>query len=58
MELGLLHTIGLNQDAAEHYNDAINHITPQQIQQAAQRYFQENNRTEVELVPHLERKKA
>ncbi len=51
MELGLLETTGIGWQHREDYNEAINKITPQQIQQTAQRYFQENNRTEAELKP-------
>lgn len=51
MELGLLETIGLGWQKAEDYNKAINEITAAQIQQTARRYFQDNNRTEAELIP-------
>lgn len=51
MELGLLETTGLGWRYAEQYNKAINEVTAEQIQHTAQRYFQENNRTEVELKP-------
>ena len=51
MELGLLETIGLSWQTAEQYIERLNAITPEQIQQTAQRYFQENNLTEALLVP-------
>ncbi|HAZ7572411.1 insulinase family protein [Legionella sp. PATHC032] len=51
MELGLLETIGLGWKNTETYTKAINEITPEQIQQVAQRYFQENNMTVAELKP-------
>lgn len=51
MELGMLETIGIGWQSANQYTQAINSITPEQIQQTAQRYFQENNMTEAELMP-------
>ena len=51
MELGLLETIGIGWKASTHYIQAINEVTPEQIQKTAQRYFQENNRTEAQLKP-------
>ena len=45
MELGLLETTGLGWQTAEKYVDRINSVTAAQIQQVAQRYFQENNMT-------------
>lgn len=51
MTLGLLETIGLGWAVGEQYIDQINAVTPQQIQAAAQHYFQENNLTEAELHP-------
>ncbi|KGP62785.1 peptidase M16 [Legionella norrlandica] len=51
MELGLLETIGIGWQNTDEYTKAINDITPQQIQQVAQRYFQENNMTVAELKP-------
>lgn len=54
MELGLVETIGLSWNKAADYNAEINKITPEQIQEVAQRYFQENNSTEAELQPILE----
>jgi zinc protease len=46
MELGLLQTIGLGWQATEKYVDRIKHVTPEQIQQTAIRYFQESNFSE------------
>lgn len=51
MELGLLETVGIGWQHTNDYIKALNAITPEQIQQTAQRYFQENNRTDAELVP-------
>ena len=51
MELGLLETVGLGWETAEKYVDRINNITAEQIQTTAQRYFQDNNATEAELIP-------
>lgn len=51
MELGLLETVGLGWQHTKDYKQAINQITPEQIQQTAIRYFRENNRTEAELTP-------
>ena len=51
MELGLLETIGLGWKTAETYVDRINQVTPEQLQKAAQHYFQDNNMTEALLVP-------
>lgn len=56
MELGLLETTGIGWQRADSYNEAIGKITPEQIQQVAQRYFQENNMTEAELKPIKEGK--
>ncbi|MFI4918977.1 MAG: M16 family metallopeptidase [Legionellales bacterium] len=49
MELGLLETVGIGWKNTNHYTNAINSITPEQIQQTAQRYFQTNNSTEAVL---------
>lgn len=49
MELGLLETIGLGWKKANDYTQAINAVTAEQIQQTAQRYFQENNMTITQL---------
>jgi zinc protease len=51
MELGLLETVGIGWKNTKNYADAINSVTPAQIQQTAQRYFQESNMTEAELIP-------
>ncbi|CDZ77855.1 Protease 3 precursor [Legionella massiliensis] len=51
MELGLLETVGLGWKTAETYVDNINAITAEQIQQAANRYFQDNAITEARLIP-------
>jgi zinc protease len=51
MELGLLETVGIGWQKLNNYTKAINSVTPEQIQQTAQRYFQENNMTEAELKP-------
>ncbi|CEG55868.1 M16 family metallopeptidase [Legionella fallonii] len=51
MELGLLETVGIGWQQTNNYTQAINGVTAEQIQQTAQRYFQENNRTEAELIP-------
>lgn len=51
MELGLLETTGIGWHHVDDYNKAINSITPEQIQEAAEHYFQENNMTEAELQP-------
>ncbi|WP_131783158.1 M16 family metallopeptidase [Legionella gresilensis] len=51
MELGLLETVGLGWQAAEAYTDNINAITPEQIQEVAKRYFNDNSLTEAQLFP-------
>ncbi|TAL60031.1 MAG: insulinase family protein [Legionella sp.] len=51
MELGLLETVGIGWQHTNDYVKDLNAITPEQIQKTAQRYFQENNRTDAELVP-------
>ena len=51
MELGLLETVGIGWKNIDNYPKAINQITPEQIQQTAQRYFQEDSMTEAELIP-------
>lgn len=53
MELGLLETVGIGWQSANQYNDAINKVTAEQIQETAQRYFQDNNRTRAELKPEV-----
>lgn len=54
MELGLLETTGLGWQTADTYTDRINSITPEQLQQVARLYFQENALTEARLIPVLE----
>lgn len=54
MELGLLETVGIGWRNTNEYTKAINSVTAEQIQQTAQRYFQENNRTDAELRPTLQ----
>ncbi|KTD50379.1 zinc protease [Legionella quinlivanii] len=56
MELGLLETIGLGSETAETYTSKIQAITPAQIQEAAQRYLNENTITEARLYPLLQSK--
>lgn len=56
MELGLLETIGLGWETAEAYTAKIEAITPAQIQEAAQRYFNDNTITEARLYPLLQSK--
>lgn len=51
MELGLLETVGLGWNKANEYTQAINAVTAEQIQQTAQRYFQDNNMTIAKLEP-------
>ncbi|WP_409365715.1 M16 family metallopeptidase [Fluoribacter gormanii] len=54
-ELGLLQTIGIGWQKADDYTKAINAITPQQVQQTAQRYFQEKNMTTAILEPQTQK---
>lgn len=54
-ELGLLETIGIGWKKSEEYTQGINAITPQQIQQIAQRYFQEKNMTTAILEPQTQK---
>ena len=56
MELGLLETVGLGWQVAEKYVDRINSVTPEQIQQAALRYFKADSLTEAELIPEPQQK--
>ncbi|WP_419419296.1 M16 family metallopeptidase [Legionella sp. D16C41] len=51
MELGLLETVGLGWQIAEKFTDEINAITPEQIQEVAKRYFNDNSQTEAQLFP-------
>lgn len=54
MELGLLETLGIGWQAAESYTDKINAVTPEQVQEAAKRYFNEQSMTEARLIPKLQ----
>jgi len=51
MELGMLETVGIGWQTAEKYVDRINRVTAKDIQAVAQRYFQEKNMTEAQLIP-------
>lgn len=51
MEIGVLETIGLGWKTADAYTDKINSITPQQIQDAAKKYFRAESMTEAQLFP-------
>ncbi len=51
MELGLLETIGLGWKGADTYTTFINNVTPEQVQQVAQRYFKDDAMTEAQLIP-------
>lgn len=51
MEIGILETIGLGWQTGDQYVERIKRITPEQLQQTAQRYFNERNLTEAELIP-------
>jgi len=51
MELGLLETVGLGWQVADKYVERINSVTPEQLQKAAQRYFNETVITEAALIP-------
>jgi zinc protease len=57
-ELGLLETTGIGWKKASNYTTAINAITPDQVQQTAQRYFQEKNMTKAILEPQKQDKVA
>ena len=46
IEVGLLETLGVGWQTSEKYMERISAITPQQIQEVAQRYFQEKAMTE------------
>jgi len=56
MELGLLETIGVGWQKSALYAEQINQVTPAQIQEVANRYFQENAMTTAELIPASEGK--
>lgn len=51
MELGILETIGLGWQTADNYADKINRVTADQVQEAAQHYFVDNQMTTAELIP-------
>lgn len=54
MEIGLLETIGVGWKASESYPDKINSITAEQVQQVANRYFQNITMTDARLIPAKE----
>lgn len=56
-ELGLLETVGLGWKKTEQYNQGILSITPEQVQTAAQHYFQAKSMTTAELKPLKEKVK-
>ncbi len=51
MEMGMLETVGIGWQTAEKYVDRINSVTAKDIQTVAQRYFQDNDMTEAQLIP-------
>lgn len=51
MELGLLETIGLGWKSAHSYTDKINAVTAEQVQDVANRYFNDQSMTEAQLFP-------
>lgn len=51
MQLGLLETVGPGWQQADAYLEAIKNVTPEQIQQTAQHYFQDTNKTVAVLTP-------
>lgn len=51
MELGLLETLGLGWQTGAAYTQRIKDVSPQQIQEAAKLYFQEDALTEGRLIP-------
>lgn len=51
MELGLLETVGAGWQASETFTQQIKQITPEQIQETAQKYFQQKAMTRAELIP-------
>ena len=57
MELGLLETVGLGWQVSEKYVERINSVTPEQVQKAAQSYFNEDQFTEAELIPITQQKR-
>ncbi len=56
VELGMLETVGLGWQIADKYVAQINAVSAEQIQKTAQRYFQENNMTEAQLIPEGDNK--
>lgn len=54
MELGLLETLGIGWQAADSYTDKINSVTPEQVQEVAKHYFNEQSMTEARLFPKLQ----
>ncbi|CEK11700.1 M16 family metallopeptidase [Legionella hackeliae] len=58
MELGMVETIGLGWQIADAYTDKINQITPEQIQDVAQRYLKETAETEALLIPVPQEERA
>lgn len=51
MEIGLLETIGLGWQTSEKYIERIEHISAQDIQQTARRYFNAKGQTQATLIP-------
>lgn len=51
MEIGLLETVGLGWQAAGSYVDQINQVTAEDVQKAANLYFQNNQMTQARLIP-------
>ncbi len=51
MELGLLETVGLGWKEADKYIEHINSVTPEQVQQVAKLYLNNEHVTEAELIP-------
>lgn len=58
MELGLLETVGIGWKESYQYTDKIKQVTAKQIQEAAQRYFNEQSMTEAELIPVTQPEKS
>lgn len=52
-ELGLLETVGIGWNNSDKYSDAINKVTPAQIQQVVIKYFQDKNQTKAVLKPAM-----
>jgi zinc protease len=57
MELGLLETVGLGWKSADRYIEHINSVTPEQIQQVAKLYLNNDHITEAELIPESQPKR-